>query len=176
MVFRDAYRRCLPVVRAAEALAAKWTRAGQKVDSDDFYATINDVWEAVATRNSDPLAKDDAAYAAPHPDPVPPVVGWQDISTAPRDGTTFDAWLEIPYGCERWEGRQTDVSWDTYGRLEGGPGWGYWHNNTFYWAEIDGGSLTHWQPLPAPPAETVSPGIGLLADEPNPNTTAGDRT
>lgn len=23
--------------------------------------------------------------AAPHPDPVPPVVDWQDISTAPRD-------------------------------------------------------------------------------------------
>ena len=64
MAFRDAYRRCLPVVQAAEALAAKWTREGQKVDSDDFYAAINDVWEAVAKRNGDPLAKDDGAYAA----------------------------------------------------------------------------------------------------------------
>jgi len=60
MAFRDAFRRCLPVVRAADALAAKWTHEGQKVDSDDFYAAIHDVCEAAIKRNSDHEAEDRA--------------------------------------------------------------------------------------------------------------------
>jgi hypothetical protein len=63
MAFRDAYRRCLPVVRAAEALATKWTTHGQKVDGDDFYAAIHDVCEAAIKRNGEHEA-DDRALAA----------------------------------------------------------------------------------------------------------------
>lgn len=35
------------VFRKAKALSMKWTTNGQKVDSDDFFAAINDVHEAI---------------------------------------------------------------------------------------------------------------------------------
>jgi len=94
-----------------------------------------------------------------HPDPVPPVVGWQDISTAPRDGTGVIAFVP-GFGMGSMV-----LSWFD----------GYWREP----ANCLGLKVppTHWQPLPAPPAETVSPGMEAEGrNEPNPNTTAGDRT
>lgn len=60
--------------------------------------------------------------------------GWQPIETAPRDGTRFIAWRK--YSTRPLIAR-------------------YWKD--FGWFEDEDGlhlyNLTHWQPLPAPPAQ-----------------------
>ena len=60
--------------------------------------------------------------------------GWQDISTAPKDGTRFIAWRK--YSTRPLIAR-------------------YWKD--FGWFEDEDGlhlyNLTHWQPLPNPPKE-----------------------
>ena len=60
--------------------------------------------------------------------------GWQDISTAPKDGTRFIAWRK--YSTRLLIAR-------------------YWKD--FGWFEDEDGlhlyNLTHWQPLPNPPKE-----------------------
>jgi hypothetical protein len=70
---------------------------------------------------------------------------WQDIATAPRDGTPFLAlW---PYHKD-WQSA-FETRWDAGEDWTGGdaPGW-YAHG----WGHIlDGYSPTHWMPLPASP-------------------------
>lgn len=53
--FRNAYRKLLPVLRAAEALSAKWRAKGQKVDSTDFFDAINAVDVAVTGGGATPI-------------------------------------------------------------------------------------------------------------------------
>jgi len=67
---------------------------------------------------------------------------WQPIETAPKDGTLFDAWC-VPVGISgTGEGRVTDCWWFA-GRF-----WNFDYN-----AEArEVFNLTHWQPLPVPPA------------------------
>ena len=68
--------------------------------------------------------------------------GWQDISTAPKDGTPVLAWCVHPHA--RWAGDDRDwaaavvTSWTTHN----GGGW-TWHGMI--------GTFTHWMPLPAAP-------------------------
>lgn len=81
--------------------------------------------------------------------------GWQPIETAPRDGTrilvaitgdrdepmTVEAWW--PEGAEDWYlAGQYPARYDCAGPI----------------SEIMYGSVTHWMPLPAPPAGEVSHG------------------
>ncbi|WP_138476181.1 DUF551 domain-containing protein [Dyadobacter bucti] len=65
---------------------------------------------------------------------------WQDISTAPRDGTEILALQDLPTNI------YMVVSWDDSSVDE-----------NMRWASIDGvyhkDLFTHWQPLPAPPTE-----------------------
>jgi hypothetical protein len=70
--------------------------------------------------------------------------GWRDIATVPKDGTRI-----LGYGR---------LSWDAPGILKAGAVvWesGKWviepNENTEY--DSDACDLTHWMPLPAPPAQ-----------------------
>lgn len=75
--------------------------------------------------------------------------GWQDISTAPKDGTVFDVWLggpdidedDIEFYCG--VGTRRSASWH-YLNGKFRPCAGLSSIPTFV-------HPTHWQPLPAPP-------------------------
>ena len=69
-------------------------------------------------------------------------VGWQDISTAPRDGTRVDLW-----SSKGW--RYPDARFDVtdYGDPEA---YG-WTDANHHGSIEEGGPYTHWQPMPAPP-------------------------
>lgn len=86
---------------------------------------------------------------------------WQDIETAPRDGTWFDAWRDPSKASSSyWEPRIT-VRWD-----EEGKEW-VWPDNTYEVFTEKGieranaaiadcemyadKSFTHWMPLPEAP-------------------------
>ncbi len=103
---------------------------------------------------------------------------WKLIETAPRDGTEIDLWVVD----NRWDGnarRYTDCSWhpgdpepNAYGH-QFMPGWYHSEANGEYgWrfndpscprempttsAHTDGGTATHWMPVPGPPASSKSP-------------------
>lgn len=71
---------------------------------------------------------------------------WQDIGTAPRDGTAIDLWFgdRVP----RRYARVVDCEWR---QAETVPGW---------YAPSEGGVLylvgygaTHWMPRPSPPSK-----------------------
>ena len=74
---------------------------------------------------------------------------WQDIESAPKDGTEIDIWLR---NGERW----TNVWWakkkgfrDYSGyRVPDCEGWFYNHDDASYLID---GEPTHWMPLPAAP-------------------------
>lgn len=73
--------------------------------------------------------------------------GWRDIASAPRDGTRFLGWEEVPTFDED-AGKTVIVS---------GPVIAYWFFGDFiefpYQNRIvQGLRITHWRPLPAPPA------------------------
>ena len=94
--------------------------------------------------------------------------GWQDISTAPKDGTWFSAWRAPP----SWTGPTWEpliyVRWD-----DDEESW-VWPCDTFQVFTVRGRELadmeieegdfftsddfTHWQPLPAPPTLTTGEG------------------
>jgi hypothetical protein len=79
--------------------------------------------------------------------------GWQDIASAPKDGTRMLLWLSAPWSkveCARWY--EPWHNWQV-GCLPADPGR----------EEITGiGSAvpTHWRPLPAPPLASTSPPMG----------------
>jgi hypothetical protein len=71
---------------------------------------------------------------------------WQDISTAPKDGTVIDVWVNDPDGPHR----QTNVFWND----------GYWVLRRNRWSSVEAFfdekgvpkiKITHWMPLPPPP-------------------------
>ena len=80
---------------------------------------------------------------------------WQDISTAPKDGTVVDLWKVAPDG--RHGRRIADVRWDNNRSFNGGfarvalpDAWVHAaHRGEVY---LDGGTFTHWRPLPEPPS------------------------
>ncbi len=80
---------------------------------------------------------------------------WQDISTAPKDGTRIDLWVpdaRYPVGGFRiaecfW--REVPLRRDDAGKWEMGHGWvNEIEGRVDEWFEA-----THWQPLPHPPKE-----------------------
>lgn len=68
--------------------------------------------------------------------------GWQDIETAPRDGTEF-----LAYGCYIYPGDSGPTEYRKIAAYSGNEEWP--------WEDDDGQSraevFTHWQPLPDPP-------------------------
>jgi len=69
---------------------------------------------------------------------------WQDISTAPKDGTKILAYS--PSGPGRLNRGVIAITWWRRPEdREGYTGWGEF--NTAHWP------ATHWMPLPAPPKE-----------------------
>ena len=70
---------------------------------------------------------------------------WEDISSAPRDGSSL-----LAADADGWVG---EVYWydhfSTY--MQAGPGWMIANCDSEYGQIID---ATHWQPLPAPPQES----------------------
>lgn len=64
--------------------------------------------------------------------------GWQDISTAPKDGTKFDAWVPDAFGGHR----MTGLSFNSRGKLR--------HHGLLTEADLPRWP-THFRPLPSPP-------------------------
>ena len=80
---------------------------------------------------------------------------WQDIATAPRDGTRVDLSCVDPCGCVRV--RLTDCSWTKWSDREG---WSRVMDDGYLdWVESPAEKAnqlpewlpTHWMPLPEPP-------------------------
>lgn len=92
------------------------------------------------------IAQKALASTPPASVPVEPS-GWQDISTAPKDGTRIDVWLgdgdaeDIEFYCAKGSRRSTDWHWKS-GRFRPAMG-----------LQIPVVTVrpTHWMPLPSPP-------------------------
>ena len=72
-----------------------------------------------------------------------PVGGWEDISTAPKDGT----WIDL---LKRSGDRTTDVRWVNEDPVHGPlalSGWKTRRNNQY--SKLTDEQFTHWRPLPA---------------------------
>ncbi len=86
---------------------------------------------------------------------------WQDISTCPRDGTEFDAWMDIP-ACPSSMGFADNFRVVNVSFRNGVFG----HQHEGSWRELCGEWLSHWLPLPpapplAPPAARAGSGKPL---------------
>jgi hypothetical protein len=80
---------------------------------------------------------------------------WQDISTAPRDGTVIDVWLGDTDGV--FSPEQVDIDFYCTKGTRRSPGWA-WANNKFRpCAGLPGLTVfvqpTHWMPLLPPPKD-----------------------
>lgn len=99
------------------------------------------------------LRKDGSSYAArldPQeviPTPTPSPAGWQDIGTAPKDGTLILGWIKhvADEYCEEDFERPSLISWVEYG-----PKAQSWGTKTG-WDQQWIGTPTHWMPLPDQP-------------------------
>lgn len=82
--------------------------------------------------------------------------GWQNMESAPRDGSMFLCWVEaVRYG-ETDEGQQyqqdaSDVDFCRWRACDESPNGGYFDNMAGQIADLQ--HVTKWQPLPAPPAQ-----------------------
>lgn len=92
--------------------------------------------------------------------------GWQTIESAPKDGTEFDAWVrafsvgeggsvssrDIGRYPDVWWGQEREVYTGPYEERLGDEGWLY--KDRLHSLLIESGQyrVTHWQPLPDPPA------------------------
>lgn len=87
------------------------------------------------------------------PPSAPPREGWQDIATAPKDGTVVDLWVK--------GNRYTDASWGEYesysyknyphGKTSKSQGWRQFSFDDGDYLGV-GNEPTHWMPLPTPPS------------------------
>lgn len=82
-----------------------------------------------------------------------PANSWQDISSAPKDGTEFDVWAINDEGQSR---RICEVSWGPVCDWVGNE-WNDWRGMrpSLYHARFE---PTHWMPLPAPPVASLHTG------------------
>ena len=86
-------------------------------------------------------------------------MGWQPIETAPKDGTVIDVWLASTREWRPPDGeaaRCPDVKWMD------GRGWCCFDDEEGSWLSIEDRywSVTHWMPIPSPPAR-----IGMESTE-----------
>lgn len=75
---------------------------------------------------------------------------WLPIETAPKDGTKVDLWCTPRPGAivapEHLGGWRIADAWFSAGR------WWTYENNDEQRLEVQADYVTHWQPLPDPPA------------------------
>lgn len=110
---------------------------------------------AVYWKTGDDMGSIKSAYAAmlaAAPASPLPGDGWQDISTAPKDGRNILAWgyLHDDGGPYETDGRSFMGETPHEMVVYFSPEFGIWRDRS------DGGSyagLTHWMPLPSPPIE-----------------------
>ena len=82
--------------------------------------------------------------------------GWQDMESAPRDGSMFLCWVEaVRYG-ETDDGQQyqqdaSEVDFCRWRACDESPNGGYFDNMAGQIADLQ--HVTKWQPPPAPPAQ-----------------------
>lgn len=90
---------------------------------------------------------------------------WQDISTAPKDGTkflgaTFRADLAEPrwiISTMWWDDTFEDTGWDEEkGDLVYRGAWSAGRVGSWNYEEYAEEQPTRWMPLPAPPTETIA--------------------
>lgn len=73
--------------------------------------------------------------------------GWRDITSAPKDGTVFQAWHTV-HGCPM------SILWNKDGFIFGGERMNWVERSyTTAWPER---CLSHWRPLPEPPSAMLS--------------------
>lgn len=73
-------------------------------------------------------------------------VGWQDIETAPKDGTPFLAYHSFTFHDGTPDQIMDVTAWEVRG--------GFWFNRTatnYYQRCAENALPTHWMPLPPPP-------------------------
>lgn len=84
--------------------------------------------------------------------------GWQDIATAPKDGTLIDVWRggEFPRRVPDVSWREpTDSEWWVHGGDTIRTPAATWHDMFGPFGKDD--TPTHWRPLPSPPAIRETP-------------------
>jgi len=71
---------------------------------------------------------------------------WQDIATAPKDGTQVDLWSDRGF-------RYPNAAWDVvdYPMDASGDNIYGWTDSSHHGSIKNGGPYTHWMPLPKPP-------------------------
>jgi hypothetical protein len=69
---------------------------------------------------------------------------WQQIKSAPKDGTAVDLWSSRGF-------RLPDCEWGT---ISWEPDEMGWTSSQGHGSVEAGGPYTHWMPIPAPPKET----------------------
>lgn len=74
-----------------------------------------------------------------------PGEGWQDIATAPKDGSRILV-IGLP---PLWQGYPYVVQWNR--KYDGGAGWWQHTDPSLDQLFAVSDSITHWHPLPAPP-------------------------
>jgi hypothetical protein len=87
-----------------------------------------------------------------------PTEGWQDIATAPRDGTrVLLAWADGAMAIAVWQNRNENLEADTYYE-----GW----VDQFDFVAMSVEAPTHWMPLPPPPdtEDDITAGLEALSE------------
>ena len=123
-----------------EALKTKLTEAKINCDGSD---------EMVAYTQGVIDTYEFCREAVSAPPPVS-VGGWEDISTAPKDGTLVDLWAS--YGERVAGAKWTNGVWREWA-LDGFDSMG--------WVRLEG-TATHWMPLPPPPSTGSRPQEAIL--------------
>jgi hypothetical protein len=166
-----------------EAVAVWNTRPGLNINTSALEKLILEKWQALCLTGAitfGDMAKGLAVEIAPYLTPSAPVSdgGWQDISTAPRDGTEFLALLNgLPVKAKYDElGR---FIWFAWCDMAQGPGYKChdgliegkrlleeyqpkedpkWEITAFIWRSGFEAKPTHWMPLPPPPMISTAGG------------------
>lgn len=130
----DAFRRGAEAMREAAARCAETYKRDASFDDSQVGAIEHNANQANIAA---------CIRSLPLPEPASP---WRPIATAPKDGTRFDGWLV----CDRFgvsPHRIADVKWSRTLESWAAP-WRGMSDCAF----PDHCRLTHWMPLPEPPA------------------------
>ena len=96
-----------------------------------------------------------ATQAAHPPPPEGMVGGWQDIATAPKDGTYLLLWEQ--YSANPFVGCWAFGSWSvSHEHVDAEGGW----DGAIVVDSISQDRITHWMPLPPPPTSSADSGKG----------------
>lgn len=128
-------------------LAEKVVSAANIVSHDGYYELDYDAVTVVLSEAIDRMQERVRAET-----------GWQDIATAPKDGTLIDVWRggEFPRRVPDVSWREpTDSEWWVHGGDTIRTPAATWHDMFGPFGKDD--TPTHWRPLPSPPAIRETP-------------------